>query len=115
MRDRILVDASLPASAIRAQLQASIGNVGLALAGDRAMQEKLNVWVRGEIVEQVAAHGHHVAALIADTVRRWDPQTISEKAENEIGKDLQYIRINGTLIGGLVGLLLHAIAKGISP
>jgi len=108
VRDRILADASLPASAIRTQLQASIGNVGLALAGDKPMQEKLNVWVRREIVEQVAAHGHHVSALIADTVRRWDPETITQKAEGEIGKDLQYIRINGTLIGGLVGLLIYA-------
>jgi uncharacterized membrane-anchored protein YjiN (DUF445 family) len=115
VRDRVLADAALPASAIRSQLQASIGNVGLALLGDRAMQEKLNVWVRREIVEQVAAHGHHVSALIADTVRRWDPETITEKAETEIGKDLQYIRINGTLIGGLVGLLLYVFAKGISP
>ena len=115
VRDRVLADAALPASAIRSQLQASIGNVGLALLGDRAMQEKLNVWVRREIVEQVAAHGHHVAALIADTVRRWDPETITQKAETEIGKDLQYIRINGTLIGGLVGLLLYLFAKGVSP
>jgi uncharacterized membrane-anchored protein YjiN (DUF445 family) len=109
------VDAALPASAIRSQLQSSITNVGLALLGDQPMQEKLNVWVRREIVEQVEAHGHHVSALIADTVRRWDPQTITEKAEGEIGKDLQFIRINGTLIGGLVGLALHAISKGISP
>ena len=115
VRDRVLADAALPASAIRSQLQASIGNVGLALLGDRAMQEKLNVWVRREIVEQVAAHGHHVAALIADTVRRWDPETITQKVETEIGKDLQYIRINGTLIGGLVGLLLYLFAKGVSP
>jgi uncharacterized membrane-anchored protein YjiN (DUF445 family) len=110
VRDRILADAALPASAIRSQLQASINNVGLALLRDEPMQEKFNVWLRHEIVEQVAAHGHHVSALIADTVRRWDPQTITEKAESEIGKDLQFIRINGTLIGGLVGLVLHTIS-----
>jgi uncharacterized membrane-anchored protein YjiN (DUF445 family) len=110
VRDRILADAALPASAIRSQLQASINNVGLALLRDEPMQEKFNVWLRHEIVEQVAAHGHHVSALIADTVRRWDPQTITEKAESEIGKDLQFIRINGTLIGGLVGLALHTIS-----
>jgi uncharacterized membrane-anchored protein YjiN (DUF445 family) len=115
VRDRILVDAALPASAIRTQLQSSITNVGLALLRDHPMQEKLNAWVRREIVEQVTAHGHHVAALIADTVRRWDPQTITEKTETEIGRDLQYIRINGTLIGGLVGLALHSISRGIAP
>lgn len=115
VRDRILADAAAPASAIRAQLQASIGNVGLALLGDHAMQEKLNVWVRREIVEQVAAHGHQVASLISETVRKWDAGTITQKAEAEIGKDLQYIRINGTLIGGLAGLLLHIFSRGISP
>jgi hypothetical protein len=81
VRDRILLDASLPASAIRAQLQASISNVGLALAAtaDAGKVERL---ARREIVEQVDAHGHHVSALIADTVRKWDPQTITEKAES---------------------------------
>ena len=115
VRDRILADAALPASAIRSQLQASIGNVGLALLGDTAMQEKLNVWVRREIVEQVAAHGHQVASLISETVRKWDAETITQKAEAEIGRDLQYIRINGTLIGGLAGLLLYMFSRGISP
>jgi uncharacterized membrane-anchored protein YjiN (DUF445 family) len=115
IRDRILADVVLPASAIRAQLQASVGNVGLALLGDRAMQEKMNVWVRREIVEQVAAHGHQVAALISETVRKWDADTITQKVETEIGRDLQYIRINGTLIGGLAGLMLHLFSRGISP
>ena len=51
VRDRILADAALPASAIRSQLQASINNVGLALLRDQPMQEKFNVWLRNEIVD----------------------------------------------------------------
>ena len=89
---------------------ACIGNLGQALAADRSMLDKLNVWIRREIIAQVSAHGHHVAKLISDTVRSWDPETITRKAEAEIGKDLQFIRINGTLIGGLVGLLLYSLS-----
>ncbi len=110
IRDRILEDAASASSAIRAQFQSSIANLGLALLGDLAMQDKLNGWVRAEIVEQVAAHGHHVAKLISDTVRRWDAETVTQKVEAEVGRDLQYIRINGTLIGGLAGLALYALS-----
>jgi len=109
-RDRILADAALPDSAIRAEIQASLGNLGQALLRDQPMLDKLNAWIRREIVAQVSAHGHYIAKLISDTVRSWDPQTITDKAEAEIGKDLQYIRINGTLIGGLVGLVLYTLS-----
>jgi uncharacterized membrane-anchored protein YjiN (DUF445 family) len=50
-----------------------------------------------------------VSSLITDVVRKWDAREVSEKIELEIGKDLQYIRISGTLVGGIVGLLLHAL------
>ena len=110
VRDRILADAALPDSAIRGQFQASIGNFGQALLRDRPMLDKLNEWIRREILAHVTAHGHHVATLISDTVRGWDPQTITQKAEAQIGKDLQFIRINGTLIGGLVGLVLYTLS-----
>jgi uncharacterized membrane-anchored protein YjiN (DUF445 family) len=56
-----------------------------------------------------------VATLISGTVRRWDARTVSDKIERAIGRDLQYIRINGTLIGGLVGLLLHAASRVFPP
>jgi uncharacterized membrane-anchored protein YjiN (DUF445 family) len=111
VRDRILADAALPDSAIRTEIQASIGNLGQALLRDRPMLDKLNVWIRREIVAQVTTHGHHVAKLISDTVRSWDPQTITQKAEAAIGRDLQFIRINGTLIGGLVGLLIYTVSN----
>jgi uncharacterized membrane-anchored protein YjiN (DUF445 family) len=50
-----------------------------------------------------------VSILITDVVKGWDARELTEKIELEMGRDLQYIRINGTLVGGLVGLLLHAI------
>jgi uncharacterized membrane-anchored protein YjiN (DUF445 family) len=60
------------------------------------------------IVEQ---YRHEVAALIETTVAAWDPEDTTKKIELQIGRDLQYIRINGTLVGGLVGLLIYTVSR----
>jgi uncharacterized membrane-anchored protein YjiN (DUF445 family) len=57
----------------------------------------------------VARHGDQIVALVSDTIRGWDATTVTEKLENAVGRDLQYIRLNGTLIGGLIGVVLHAV------
>jgi len=61
----------------------------------------------------VVRHGHQVSGLITEVFRNWDAREVGRKMELEIGKDLQYIRISGTLVGGTVGLLLHAITGGL--
>jgi uncharacterized membrane-anchored protein YjiN (DUF445 family) len=58
------------------------------------------------VVEQ---HRHEVGQLIAQTVSAWDPDETSRRIELQVGRDLQFIRINGTLVGGLVGLLIYAV------
>jgi uncharacterized membrane-anchored protein YjiN (DUF445 family) len=55
------------------------------------------------------AHRHQISLLITDVVKSWDAQDVSAKIELEIGKDLQFIRVNGTLVGGCVGIALHAL------
>jgi uncharacterized membrane-anchored protein YjiN (DUF445 family) len=54
---------------------------------------------------------HEVAALIEHTVTRWDPDVAASRVELAVGRDLQYIRINGTLVGGLAGLAIHAFSR----
>jgi len=54
-------------------------------------------------------HGHQISGLITDVVKSWDAKEVSKKVEIEIGKDLQFIRINGTLVGGTVGIVLHTL------
>ncbi|RZJ56520.1 MAG: DUF445 family protein [Acidovorax sp.] len=84
--------------------------LGQSLAGDAALRQSLNDrlehWVQGlapDVSQFVAQH-------IEDTVRRWDTEEMTQLIELNIGKDLQYIRINGTVVGGLIGLVLFAVS-----
>ena len=63
------------------------------------------------VVETVEKHRHEAADLIAQTVARWDPEETSRRLELAVGRDLQYVRINGTLVGGLVGLLIYVVPR----
>jgi len=82
---------------------------GLAeeLADDQEMQNLVNRWLEDAIVTVVAQNREEIASLISDTVKTWDADTTTRRVELAIGRDLQFIRINGTLVGGLVGLVLH--------
>ena len=62
-------------------------------------------------MEAVQSHQRNVGTLIADTVRGWDTETVTRRIEQQVGEDLQYIRINGTLIGGLVGLVIYTLSR----
>ncbi len=59
------------------------------------------------MVGSVATYGSGIVALVSDTIRGWDAKTVTGRLEGAVGRDLQYIRINGTLVGGLVGLAIH--------
>jgi len=63
------------------------------------------------VVDVIEQHRHEVADLIAQTVARWDAEATSRRLELAVGRDLQFVRINGTLVGGLVGLLIYAVPK----
>ena len=58
----------------------------------------------------ISSRRHLIAALVKRVIQKWDAETVSRKFESYVGRDLQYIRINGTLVGGLVGLLLHLVS-----
>ncbi len=83
--------------------------IGLALQEDAALAQAVNSLARRAVVGLVRDHGDAIVALVSDTVKAWDTETITAKLETAVGRDLQYIRLNGTLIGGSIGVLLHAI------
>lgn len=80
-----------------------------ALRSDPALRAAINQLARRAVVGIVADHGAAIVRLVSDTVRGWDTATITARLEAAVSRDLQYIRFNGTLIGGLIGLGLHAV------
>jgi len=109
MKESLMADLAGDNSLIRTQLAEAFIKLGSALRDDLALQAKLNAWLLLAIEAILVQHRHQVSILITEVVRGWDAREVAEKVELEIGKDLQYIRISGTLVGGTVGLLLHAI------
>lgn len=106
----ILDDLDHDASDIRVYLDAALADLGRTLCRDADLRLLLHEGVR-ELAQALATrHSSKLGALVAETVRAWSPAQIVENVEQEVGTDLQFIRINGTLVGGLVGLLLHAAA-----
>jgi uncharacterized membrane-anchored protein YjiN (DUF445 family) len=104
-------DCASPDGRLRAWMQNALTNLGAGLVREHHVREALNVRLRGLLVQLAARHGEDVARLVSETIRKWDSQTIVDKLEINVGRDLQYIRLNGTIIGGIVGLVLHAGAE----
>jgi uncharacterized membrane-anchored protein YjiN (DUF445 family) len=109
IKDRILTDVASEQSRLRETASSLLNALGSGLAKDEAMQHKLNEWLLGALETLMLAHRHQISLLITDVVKSWDARDVSEKIELEIGKDLQFIRLNGTLVGGCVGVLLHLL------
>jgi uncharacterized membrane-anchored protein YjiN (DUF445 family) len=78
---------------------------------DEPLLEKLDRWVVAAVLSVVQQHRHEVGQLIEQTVRNWNPEETSKRLELVVGRDLQFVRINGTLVGGLVGLLLYTASR----
>ncbi|MYM91961.1 DUF445 family protein, partial [Rugamonas sp. FT82W] len=110
-RQRLLDDAKADDSQLAALIERALGLAARALLRDTPQRERLNGWLRATITGVITGR----RALIADVVRRviagWDSGTMAAKFELQVGADLQYIRINGTLVGGLAGLALYLLAR----
>jgi uncharacterized membrane-anchored protein YjiN (DUF445 family) len=104
-------DCASPEGKLREWLEGALTNLGTGLLREPSVRAALNARLRSLLVELADRHGEDVARLVSETIRRWDSATVVEKLESNVGRDLQYIRLNGTIIGGLVGLVLHAAAE----
>ncbi len=82
-----------------------------AVIEDQPLLAKLDDWMVGAVLRIVEQHRHEVGQLIAHTVSVWDPDETSRRIELQVGRDLQFVRINGTLVGGLVGLILYTLTQ----
>jgi len=102
-------DLDNPESMIRGQVADWLEGWAVEVRRDDAMQAWVNEWLIESAVTLVERNRHGMASLISETVKSWNAEDTSYRVELAIGSDLQYIRINGTLVGGLVGLAIHAI------
>ncbi|MCY1670236.1 DUF445 domain-containing protein [Novosphingobium sp. SL115] len=108
-RTRLLQMVRNPSGALAGQFGASLAELGQALQQDVRLQSLVNRFARRTMVGVSTRYGAQIVRLVSETVKRWDARTVTDRIEGAVGRDLQFIRINGTLVGGLVGLLLHAL------
>ena len=109
LRAAIHAAANDPERALAGRLGAGLAGFGEALQSDMRLRLTLNRVVRRVLVGLANRHGASIVTLVSETVRRWDGRTVARRIEAVVGRDLQYIRLNGTLVGGCVGLALHAV------
>ena len=85
--------------------------MGTTLESDSRIRAAINQFARRATVGLAASYGSSIVKLVSETVRGWDARTVTARLEAAVGRDLQYIRINGTLVGGMVGLVLHVLDR----
>ena len=105
----LLQNLENPNSQLQGYLQSNIQKLSHSLSDDQDISNRINSWVRHFLYRMTLKNSDEVEALISSTVAGWEGKELSEKLELEVGKDLQFIRINGTLVGGFVGLLIYTL------
>jgi uncharacterized membrane-anchored protein YjiN (DUF445 family) len=112
LRDRLSVPATGPETVNEAWFADVVTRVARGILIDRELLDRMNANFIKIINAGLAHFQHTFATLIEDIVRRWDTKEVTEKVELELGPDLQFIRLNGTFIGGLAGVAFHAALLG---
>lgn len=110
-REALLRMARDPQAVTAGRLGDTLRQLGQTLQGNPALSATINRFVRRGVVGVAADYGDGIVRLVSETVRGWDADTVTSRLENAVGRDLQYIRINGTLVGGSVGLVLHVVDR----
>jgi uncharacterized membrane-anchored protein YjiN (DUF445 family) len=100
-----------PRSELRQRLDQSLATLGRRLATEAELQAKVDDWVMRAAGHVVDHYRGEVADLIAGTVAKWDGKATGERMELQVGRDLQFIRINGTIVGGLAGLVIYTVSQ----
>ena len=110
-RESIIRAARNPDAVLAGKLGEILKSMGGTLETDPRIRAAINQFARRAVVGMAASYGSSIVKLVSETIRSWDARTVTARLEAAVGRDLQYIRINGTLVGGLVGLILHVIDK----
>ena len=108
-RAGLLRAARDPERAMAGKFGEALRQLGTTLQDDPRLRLTINRFARRTIVGATASYGDGIVTLVSDTVRGWDAEHVTSRIEQAVGRDLQYIRINGTVVGGLVGVILHYV------
>ncbi len=107
----ILESVDDPSSALRTRIADSVMRIGESLRDDAELRDKVDGWIIRAAKHLVAEYGTEITAIITETIERWDADEASRRIELHVGRDLQFIRINGTVVGSLAGLIIYSIAQ----
>jgi uncharacterized membrane-anchored protein YjiN (DUF445 family) len=110
-RSAIISAARNPDAAMAGKMGEVLKAMGQSLESDPRIRGSINQFARRAVAGMAASYGGSIVKLVSETVRGWDARTVTDRLESAVGRDLQYIRINGTLVGGSVGVLLHLIDR----
>jgi uncharacterized membrane-anchored protein YjiN (DUF445 family) len=114
VKTKLLQELSGDESGLSRYLHRTLDEMAARLTGDVTLQEKIDKWLRYNGYRYVLRNRHGAGKLISETVGNWQGRELSGKMELEVGRDLQFIRINGTVVGGLVGLLIYTLTRWIA-
>ncbi|CDO09472.1 DUF445 domain-containing protein [Mycolicibacterium cosmeticum] len=107
----VLESVDDPSSALRTRIADSVVRIGESLRDDAALRDKVDNWIVRAAQHLVAQYGTEITAIITETIERWDADEASRRIELHVGRDLQFIRINGTVVGSLAGLVIYSVAQ----
>jgi len=109
IKKALLDQSENPDAELKQAIVDSVVKFGESILEDDLLASKIDGWAEDSGRYLIRTYGHEVADLISGTIESWDPMATSERIELQIGRDLQFIRINGTVIGGLAGLTIHTL------
>jgi uncharacterized membrane-anchored protein YjiN (DUF445 family) len=111
IKQALLSQSENPNAELKQTIQRAVIRFGESVLADPALAAKIDGWAQDSGRYLIRTYGHEVARLIASTIEGWDPEATAARIEVQIGKDLQFIRINGTVVGGLAGLGIHTLSE----
>ena len=107
IKTALLNQSENPDAELKKTIEDAVVHFGNSILEDDKLGDKIDGWADDSARYLIRTYGHEVSDLISHTIESWDPNATSERIELQIGKDLQFIRINGTIVGGLAGLSIH--------
>jgi uncharacterized membrane-anchored protein YjiN (DUF445 family) len=113
LRKALVSSLDDPEGAVRRRMLVEVEAASTRLRSDAALRDRLDKTAADVAVFAVDRYGAELTAVITHTIERWDGKEAARRIELHVGRDLQFIRINGTIVGGLVGLLIHAVSLAV--